>query len=85
MIEGFRMKNKDFMRDDIIDALTKSESPIIKPLFISLQEKMKKETNKKFLGFKIRREISQLISEMSTNTDLHFVRCIKPNEEKNPF
>lgn len=85
MVDGFRMKNKDFLRDDIVEKLTKSESPILKAQFVALQERNKKEANKKFLGFKIRREISQLILEMSTNTDLHFVRCIKPNEEKNPM
>ena len=85
MVEGFRMKNKDFLRDDILEKLIKSTSTIVKPQFTVLYERFKKETNKKFLGFKIRREIGQLIAEMSNNTDLHFIRCIKPNEEKNPL
>jgi myosin heavy subunit len=43
------------------------------------------ESNKRFLGVKIRKQVRDLISEMSNNTDLHFIRCIKPNEMKKGF
>jgi len=29
--------------------------------------------------------VKELITEMSTNTDIHFIRCIKPNEKKAPL
>lgn len=37
------------------------------------------------MGLKIRKEVSSLISEISLNSDIHFIRCIKPNEDKEPF
>lgn len=43
------------------------------------------ESKKRFLGRKIRDEIGSLITELQTGTDVHFIRCIKPNEEKKPF
>lgn len=79
MAEGFRDKNKDLIREDIVVKLSKSRHSILSHTFKERAEVMKGETNKRFLGIKIRRQVKELILEMSTNTDLHFIRCIKPN------
>lgn len=80
--EGFRAKNKDFLREDIIQVMTLSSVQLIKQKFTEQLERIKGEQNKKFLGFKMRKEVNALINDMSTETDLHFIRCIKPNEQK---
>lgn len=43
---------------------------------------LKHEGNKRYLSIKIRKQVRELVAEMSTNTDMHFIRCIKPNEKK---
>lgn len=35
----------------------------------------------KFLATKIKKEMTELMNKLN-NCDVHFVRCIKPNEEK---
>jgi myosin heavy subunit len=44
-----------------------------------------KESKSRFLGRKIREEIGELVNELQIGTDVHFIRCIKPNEEKKAF
>lgn len=85
MAEGFRDKNKDLIREDIVSKLSKAKLRIISQSFQERAESLKQEANKKFLGVKIRKQVKELITEMSTNTDLHFIRCIKPNEKKLAF
>lgn len=85
LAEGFRDKNKDLIREDIVSKLAKSRLHILSQTFKDRLEALKGEANKKFLGVKIRKQVKELIAEMSTNTELHFIRCIKPNEHKKPF
>lgn len=79
MVEGFRNKNMDLLPPDILERLSMSKSPIIGERFRQLLQASRSETTKKFLGSKIRKEVTQLMNEMSFNSDIHFIRCIKPN------
>ena len=40
---------------------------------------------KRFLSQKLRQEINNLMKELEAGTHVHFVRCIKPNDNKLPF
>ncbi len=46
-----------------------------------LQKLTGKSNSDKFLGAKFRGQMKQLMVELKS-CDLHFIRCIKPNEEK---
>lgn len=70
-IDGFKFKNQDKISADIEDIYTK--------LFIN---ENKNQVGKTLLK-KFEKEIEDLVTELSSATN-HFVRCIKPNEEKLP-
>ena len=90
-------KNKDEMKIKVSECLLNSKSIILKLIFtITLTEEeflIEKEKildenrvvskNEKFLGLKFCREMKQLKKELKL-CDHHYVRCLKPNEEKKP-
>lgn len=62
MAEGFRDKNKDLIREDIVNKLSKSKLHILSQTFRERLEALKGEANKKFLGVKIRKQVKELIT-----------------------
>jgi myosin heavy subunit len=68
-IDGFKFKNQDKINQDIED--------IYKKLF---ENENKNQAGKTLLK-KFEKEIEDLVTELSSASN-HFVRCIKPNEEK---
>lgn len=68
-IDGFKFKNQDKINQDIED--------IYKKLF----ENQNKNQAGKTLLKKFQKEIEDLVTELSSASN-HFVRCIKPNEQK---
>ena len=68
-ITGFKLKNMDRV------------SPEISEVYLHLFENKNKAQEGKTLLAKFSKEIEDLVNELSTATN-HFVRCIKPNEEK---
>lgn len=70
-IEGFKEKNQDKVLPDIAD--------IVNNLF---ENDSKDQIGKTLLG-KFSKEIDDLMQEL-TSSNVHFIRCIKPNEKKIP-
>lgn len=88
-IEGFIEKNKDEISPDLTKAIYSCKKEVVKiyqqiidekdpALYDSQQSKSSKE---KFLGYKFTQNMNQLIYQLTTS-NCHFVRCVKPNEDK---
>ena len=58
--------------------LSNSIDPLVALMFGKSDSLVKAD---KFLGTKIRREMTELMKELNS-CDVHFIRCIKPNEIK---
>ncbi|KAL4464464.1 hypothetical protein ABPG72_011752 [Tetrahymena utriculariae] len=90
-ILGFRAKNKDEMNLQFIQLLSESKNPIVNDIYYAeLQQLVQNQTSQKvfqakdkFIGTKFRKQINQLMSELR-QSDVHFIRCVKPNESKQP-
>lgn len=67
---------------DLINKIEKQEMKLI-VTFDSDKGKTIKGTGKKFLATKFLNQINSLVEELYSS-DCHFVRCIKPNEQKKP-
>ena len=90
-INGFRTKNKDEMSKLMLETLYSSGFPEFVKIFKGITGMEKDEVIKeaggnkkatdKFLGAKFRQQMKDLMSEL-TSCDCHFIRCIKPNEQK---
>ena len=63
------MEGEEILKDDDEDEKGKANS------------KAKKSSSDKFLGAKFRMQMKDLMTELNS-CDVHFIRCIKPNEEK---
>ena len=77
-ITGFRAKNKDEISADIERLMMQTAHEQIKAIW---EQSKPKEKESKFLGGKFRKQMKELMDEL-TSCKVHFVRCIKPNEEK---
>ncbi|KAK9752636.1 Myosin type-2 heavy chain 1 [Basidiobolus ranarum] len=93
--EGFLDKNKDTISDELSSVLSNSEFDFLKDILptpvdeqpinpSSARRSMGVALKKKTLGSSFK---SSLISLMDTvnSTNVHYIRCIKPNEEKKPW
>ncbi|KAL7980312.1 hypothetical protein Chor_014641 [Crotalus horridus] len=81
-MDGFCERNRDVLFMDLIELMQSSELPFIKALFPeNLQaEKKGRPTT---AGSKIKRQANDLVGTLMKCTP-HYIRCIKPNETKNP-
>ena len=90
-------KNKDEMKIRVSECILNSKSQTIKFIFTNtlseeeftveknkiLDESRVPAKNEKFLGLKFCKEMKQLKKELKI-CDHHYIRCLKPNEEKKP-
>ena len=90
-------KNKDEMKVKVSECILNSKSEIFKLIFTMtlskeefliekdkiLDENRVVSKNEKFLGLKFCKEMKQLKKELKL-CDHHYIRCLKPNEEKKP-
>eukprot|EP01121_Diplochlamys_sp_Union-15-3_P014837 TRINITY_DN4791_c0_g3_i1.p1 TRINITY_DN4791_c0_g3~~TRINITY_DN4791_c0_g3_i1.p1 ORF type:complete len:565 (+),score=86.86 TRINITY_DN4791_c0_g3_i1:67-1695(+) len=82
-INGFLDKNKDTLFSDLIQALQTSSIELIQELFpdkLAVTAKKRPET----AGSQFRTALNLLIEKLLSSNP-HYIRCIKPNEQKKPF
>ncbi|CAD8077781.1 unnamed protein product [Paramecium sonneborni] len=85
LIAGFREKNVDEISVLTAFYSEKSGNPLISKLFTVEDKQVQTVTKKdKSLSKKIRTQMNDLMKELTNNCDVHFVRCIKPNDLKKP-
>ena len=84
---GFVFKNQDELGENIAEAVLGSSEETVVKIFKGLAGDDKevvvdgKVKNEKYLGAKFRAQMVELMTELSS-CDCHFMRCLKPNEEK---
>ncbi|XP_068595560.1 unconventional myosin-Va-like [Brachionichthys hirsutus] len=91
--EGFLEKNKDTVNEEQINVLKNCKLELLLKLFED-EEKMPSSTskrsgsarraNKKTVGLQFRQSLHLLMDTLNA-TAPHYVRCIKPNDQKAPF
>ncbi|XP_025836405.1 unconventional myosin-XV [Agrilus planipennis] len=96
--EGFLEKNRDVLRPEVVELLASSKEPLVnafaKPLLTQAQTRtLPRGTDGRFVTMKPRTptvaarftdSLHQLIESMSKCNPL-FIRCIKPNNDKQPM
>ncbi|XP_041647512.1 unconventional myosin-Vb [Cheilinus undulatus] len=94
--DGFLDKNRDTVFEELINILKASQSELVAELF-QQQEKVPSVSNgsvrsgkratrehKLTVGFQFRQSLQMLMDTLNSTTP-HYVRCIKPNDLKEPF
>uniref|UniRef100_A0A1I7SAS3 Unconventional myosin-Va n=1 Tax=Bursaphelenchus xylophilus TaxID=6326 RepID=A0A1I7SAS3_BURXY len=84
-VTGFLNKNKDTVNERLLEVVGKTQFGFLKEILedslIQLQAGSKR---KKTVGIQFRDSLKELITVLSS-TRPHYVRCIKPNDEKERF
>lgn len=85
--DGFVEKNKDELSPFLQTAFETSHPEVVSVFNCLLEgeskpeEDVKRNPKEKYLGFKFRRNMNELIETLAS-CYCHFIRCIKPNEQK---
>jgi len=84
-VEGFLEKNRDVLRDDLLQAIENSSFDMMVQLFQveDMPTSKKKNIHRKTLGRKFQDQLDKLMVRLNV-TEPHFVRTIKPNSVKKP-
>nr|XP_029132855.1 unconventional myosin-Vb-like [Labrus bergylta] len=94
--DGFLDKNRDTVFEELINILKASQSELVAELFQQhgnvpsvangsvRSGKRATREHKLTVGFQFRQSL-QMLMETLNNTTPHYVRCIKPNDLKEPF
>lgn len=90
-VDSFVEKNKDEISPFLEDAIKSSKQAVVDIYIKGSQAKTEEadpsqkkrggSSNSKFLGFKFKKDMDNLINQLS-KCYCHFIRCIKPNEFK---
>nr|XP_057930064.1 unconventional myosin-Vb isoform X2 [Doryrhamphus excisus] len=93
---GFLDKNRDTIFEELVNVLKASQSELVAELFQQQENKPSvangsvhsgrraHREHKLTVGFQFRQSL-QLLMDMLNSTTPHYVRCIKPNDLKEPF
>ena len=95
-LTNFVIKNKDEIKNTMINVIMNSSNKIIKMIFFSAinEEELNEKINiinsgnlkkqSKFLSGKFKQEMQNLMNELKS-CECHYIRCLKPNEQKKEF
>eukprot|EP01071_Lankesteria_metandrocarpae_P005010 Lankesteria_metandrocarpae@DN3807_c0_g1_i1.p1 len=82
-VRGFLAKNKDVLRPDLVEVVQASSNVLVSQLFegfVVERGKMKGD----YIGAQFIKQLENLMA-LINSTEPHFVRCVKPNEQKKPL
>ncbi|XP_030583367.1 unconventional myosin-Vb [Archocentrus centrarchus] len=94
--DGFLDKNRDTVFEELINILKASQSELVAELFQQQKDvspvangsicsgKRATREHKLTVGFQFRQSLQMLMGTLNSTTP-HYVRCIKPNDLKEPF
>ncbi|EGR34128.1 myosin head, putative [Ichthyophthirius multifiliis] len=81
-VNNFTEKKQDSLQNLVVNTLAHSTDALFKIIFQITQDDFQQQQQKgKSLGSKFRNEIQILINQLMV-CECHFIRCIKPNDEK---
>jgi len=85
---GMLAKNKDTVSEDMVVLLQEADDPFVKDVFAATAEQqgaLARKRGAKFMGVvaKFMRQLEELMTVLDSS-QMHFVRCIKPNMDKAP-
>uniref|UniRef100_A0A7E4ZTC1 Myosin motor domain-containing protein n=1 Tax=Panagrellus redivivus TaxID=6233 RepID=A0A7E4ZTC1_PANRE len=84
-IDGFLEKNKDTVNEQLLDVFSKTKFSFLKEVIRDiLASSSTGAKRKKTVACQFRDSLAELISVLSS-TRPHYVRCIKPNDDKERF
>uniref|UniRef100_A0AC34PXF5 Myosin motor domain-containing protein n=1 Tax=Panagrolaimus sp. JU765 TaxID=591449 RepID=A0AC34PXF5_9BILA len=84
-IDGFLEKNKDTVNEQLLGVFERTKFEFLKEVIKNVLETSQNGSKrKKTVAFQFRDSLSELITVLSS-TRPHYVRCIKPNDEKERF
>ena len=79
----FLEKNRDTLSGDMIEMLQKSSHPFINALYPP-SEQVSSTDRKASLGKQFRSQLDSLMVQLN-RTSPHYIRCVKPNDDKAPL
>ncbi|KAL6056612.1 myosin-5 isoform X3, variant 2 [Balamuthia mandrillaris] len=79
-ITGFLDKNRDTLQKDLLLLCEGSKNVFLNTLYPAGEER---KTSKVTLGAQFRKQLTELMEALN-KTEPHYIRCIKPNDEKLP-
>lgn len=80
---SFLDKNVDSLYEDVMKVMRTSKSPFIAELFADRRTDEEKSKRPPTIGNQFKKHLSDLVSTLKACKP-HYVRCIKPNDEKSP-
>ncbi|PFH37755.1 myosin D [Besnoitia besnoiti] len=80
---GFCLKNKDVLRSEIIEVTRASGNEVVRGLFEGVKVEKGKMPKGLLIGSQFSTQLKGLM-ETIQKTESHFIRCIKPNDDKVP-
>ncbi|GAW82149.1 myosin A [Plasmodium gonderi] len=82
--ENFLLKNKDVLRGELVEVIKDSSNEIVKDLFEGQVIEKGKIAKGSLIGSQFLNQLTALMA-LINSTEPHFIRCIKPNENKKPL
>ncbi|EPR62459.1 myosin D [Toxoplasma gondii ME49] len=82
--DGFAFKNKDVLRPEIIEITRASTNDVVRGLFEGVKVEKGKMAKGMLIGSQFMTQLKGLM-EVIQKTESHFIRCIKPNDDKVPL
>eukprot|EP00914_Ancora_sagittata_P031282 GHVO01063276.1.p1 GENE.GHVO01063276.1~~GHVO01063276.1.p1 ORF type:complete len:772 (+),score=161.73 GHVO01063276.1:306-2318(+) len=83
-VVNFLFKNKDVLRAELIEVVNSSANEVTNELFAGVVIEKGKMPKGQLIGSQFLGQLEALM-ELINSTEPHFIRCVKPNEEKKPL